>query len=195
MPRTSRASWASADGGAESVFVAALVTALSRGVIALRRRPRHHFAMNSNDIRVTRLPRLLDVTSARQSAWVWLTAAVLVHLVVSIVHGAAHSEAHVPLSRAASLFVFAVIVAGPLVGLALAWPAERIGTWVIAITMASALVFGCVNHFVLAGPDHVSQVAEQWRPMFTTTAGLLAAIEGLASVLAVGIARRRKSAS
>ena len=76
--------------------------------------------MKSNDIRVTGLARLLDISSARQSAWVWLTAAVLVHLVVSIVHGAAHSEAHVPLSRAADLFVFGVIVAGPLVGLALA---------------------------------------------------------------------------
>jgi len=46
--------------------------------------------------------------------------------------------------------VFGVIVAGPMVGLALAWPAERIGSWVIAITMASALVFGSVNHFVLS---------------------------------------------
>ena len=97
--------------------------------------------MNSKDIKVTSLARLLDRSSIRHSAWRWLTALVLVHLVVSIVHGAAHSEAHVPLSRAANLFVFGVIVAGPLVGLALAWPAERIGSWVIAITMASALVF------------------------------------------------------
>ena len=55
----------------------------------------------------------------------WLTAAVLLHLVVSIVHGTAHAGAHVPLSPAANLFVFTVILAGPLVGLALTWPAER----------------------------------------------------------------------
>ena len=150
--------------------------------------------MNSNDIKVTSLARLVDIRSARDSAWRWLTAAVLVHLVVSIVHGAAHSEAQVPLSRAANLFVFTVVLAGPLVGLALASFAERIGSWVIAVTMASALVFGCVNHFVLAGPDHVSQVAERWRPIFTTTAALLAAIEGLASAGAVLIARGRKIA-
>ena len=143
--------------------------------------------MNSNDIKVMSLARLLDIHRARHSAWRWLTAAVLVHLVVSIVHGAAHSEAHVPLSRAANLFVFTVILAGPLVGLALASFSERIGSRVIAVTMASALVFGCVNHFVLAGPDHVSEVAEGWRTMFTTTAALLAAIEGLASALAVRI--------
>jgi hypothetical protein len=147
--------------------------------------------MNSNDIRVTGSSRLFDTSSATQSAWRWLSAAVLVHLAVSIVHGAAHSEARVPLSRAANLFVFGVIVAGPLVGLALAWWAERVGSWVIAITMASALVFGCVNHFVLAGPDHVSQVAEQWRPMFTTTALLLAAIELLATAFAIRIAGAR----
>ena len=148
--------------------------------------------MNTNDIKVTGLARPLDRSSIRQFAWRWLTALVLVHLVVSIVHGAAHSAAHVPLSPAASLFVFGVIVAGPLVGLALAWPAERIGSWVIATTMAGAFVFGCVNHFVLAGPDHVSQVAERWRPIFTATAVLLAAMEGLASALAIRIARRRK---
>jgi len=42
----------------------------------------------------------------------WLTAAVLSHLVVSIVHGAAHNGAQIPLSPAANLFVFTVILAG-----------------------------------------------------------------------------------
>jgi hypothetical protein len=148
--------------------------------------------MNSKDIKVTGLARVFAISGAKHPAWPWLTAAVLVHLIVSIVHGAAHSGAHVPLSSAANLFVFGVIVSGPIVGLALAWPAERLGSWVIAITMASAFVFGFVNHFVFAGPDHVSQVAERWRPMFTTTAVLLAAIEGLASALAIRIARGRK---
>jgi len=127
--------------------------------------------------------------STRRSTWRWLTVVVLLHLAVSVVHGTAHSGAHVPLSRAANLFVFAVIVAGPLVGLAVALAASRIGSWVIAITMAGALLFGCVNHFVLAGPDHVSQVAGQWRAMFATTAALLAALEGLATVLALRLTR------
>ena len=127
--------------------------------------------------------------STRRSAWRWLTVVVLLHLAVSVVHGTAHSGAHVPLSRAATLFVFGVIVAGPLVGLAVALAASRIGSWVIALTMAGALLFGCVNHFVLAGPDHVSQVAGQWRAMFATTAALLAALEGLATVLALRLTR------
>jgi hypothetical protein len=140
--------------------------------------------MNRNSINGAG-PARLDLARTGHAAWRWLTAAVLVHLVVSIVHGTAHSGAQVPLSRAANLFVFGVIIAGPLVGLALAWPAARIGSWVIAITMAGAFVFGCVNHFVLAGPDHVSEVAPQWRTMFATTAALLAALEVFASVLAI----------
>jgi hypothetical protein len=125
----------------------------------------------------------------------WLTAAVLSHLVVSLVHGAAHANAHVPLSPAANLFVFIVILAGPVVGLALTWPAERIGSGVIAITMVASLVFGLLNHFVFASPDHVGQVARQWRPLFTTTAVLLALTEALGSGLAIRIARERRSAS
>ena len=125
----------------------------------------------------------------------WLTAAVLAHLVVSIAHGSAHSGAQVPLSPAANLFVFVVILAGPLAGLALTWPAPRIGGWVIAITMAGSLVFGLVNHFVVASPDHVAHVAAEWRTLFTTTAVLLALTEALGSVLAIGFARERKNVS
>jgi len=125
----------------------------------------------------------------------WLTAAVLAHLIISLVHGAAHSGAQVPLSPAANLFVFTVILAGPLVGLALTWPAPRIGSWLIAITMAASLVFGVVNHFVLASPDHVAQVAPQWRPMFSTTAILLAVTEALGFGLAIRSARERTQVS
>ena len=114
-----------------------------------------------------------------------LVAAVLAHLVISIAHGTAHTGAHVPLSPAASLFVYAVILAGPLVGLALVWLAESLGTWVIMLTMAGSLVFGVISHFVFDSPDHVSQVDPQWRLLFATTAVLLAVTE----VLGVGLAQ------
>jgi hypothetical protein len=125
----------------------------------------------------------------------WLTAAVLSHLVVSLVHGAAHTKAHVPLSSAANLFVFIVILAGPLVGLALTWRAERIGSWLVAITLAGSLAFGLVNHFVFDSPDHVAHVVPQWRPLFTTTAVLLALTEALGSGLALRLARERRHLS
>ncbi len=126
----------------------------------------------------------------------WLTAVVLCHLLVSIAHGAAHAQAHVPLSRAATLFVIIVIVAGPLVGLGLMWLAEPVvASWLIASTLAGSLVFGFVNHFVFASPDHVGHVAREWRPLFAATAVLLVLTEVLGSGLAIRLARERTSGS
>ena len=131
--------------------------------------------------------------STGRSTWAWLTAAVLAHLAVSLVHGAAHAQANVPLSFAANLFVYIVILAGPLIGLALTWPAVRMGSWLIAITMAGALVFGVVNHFLLSSSDHVAHVDPQWRPLFETTAILLAVTEALSFGLAIRLARERST--
>ena len=124
-------------------------------------------------------------------ARVWIGSAVAAHLVVSILHGTAHTGARVPLSPAANLFVLGVILAGPLVGLALMWPAERIGIWLIGGTMAASLVFGLVNHFVLSSPDHVGHVDPEWRLLFATTAALLAVIEAAGVGLAIHFGRER----
>jgi hypothetical protein len=145
--------------------------------------------------RLASLARQLGMSKNGNSVWRWLAAAVVAHLVVSIVHGTAHDGAHVPLTPAANLFVFIVILAGPLVGLALTWPAKRIGSWLIAMTMTGSLLFGVVNHFVLPSPDHVAHVAADWRPLFTTTAILLVVTEGLGAGLAIRVARERKQVS
>jgi MFS family permease len=130
----------------------------------------------------------------RGSYRTWLMVIVLVHLVVSMVHGIAHTQAHVPLSLAANLFVYIVILAGPLIGLALTWWTPRLGGWLIALSMAGSLVFGLVNHFVLTSPDHVAHVDPQWRSLFATTAVLLAVTEALGVVLAARfLARERTS--
>jgi hypothetical protein len=127
-----------------------------------------------------------------RTTWRWLAVVVVAHLLISMVHGAAHAQAGVPLSPAANLFVYVVILGGPLAGLALTWPAERTGARVIAATMAGALVFGVVNHFVFASPDHVTHVDPRWRPLFTATAVLLAATEVLGFGLALRSARERR---
>jgi len=131
--------------------------------------------------------------ATRDRLFRWLIAAVLAHLVVSMVHGAAHAGAQIPLSRAANLFVYIVILAGPLAGLALTWPARRMGAWTVAVTLAGSLVFGIVNHFVIASPDHVSHVDPKWKPLFASTAILLAVTEVLGSGLAIRLARQRRS--
>src|SRR6476659_3022310 len=79
-------------------------------------KPRRLFVHLSRLGLFTRLISMGGTLSPRNR---WLTAAVLSHLAISLVHGAAHAGAEVPLSPAANLFVYIVILAGPIVGLAL----------------------------------------------------------------------------
>ncbi len=135
----------------------------------------------------------MDMNRNRSSSnWMWMAAIVLVHLVISIVHGMAHAKAHVVLSTSANAFVFAVILGGPLLGLGWMWRDEGTGAWLIAFSMAGALIFGLVNHFVLSSQDHVAHIDVQWRPLFATTAVLLVITEAVGSGLAVRSARTRR---
>jgi hypothetical protein len=55
--------------------------------------------------------------------------------------------------------------------------------------MSGSFVFGLVNHFVLAGPDHVAHIDPQWRALFAASAIIVAGIEMLGSGLAFLCAR------
>jgi hypothetical protein len=119
-----------------------------------------------------------------------LVAIVLVHLAISIVHGQAHAGAHVGLSPIAAAFVYIVILAGPLVGLALLrWRAD-VGFGTVAASLGGALVFGLVNHFIIAGADRIDHVAAEWRGLFGATAVLLLASEAAGFAVALWCARR-----
>lgn len=113
-----------------------------------------------------------------------LVALVSAHLVVAIVHGIAHQNANVLLAPAGTAFVVVVILLAPLVGLALTRVRPRGGAALVAVSMVGALLFGIVNHFVLAGPDHVSQVDPRWRILFAATAVILALTEVCAAIAA-----------
>lgn len=116
-------------------------------------------------------------------------AVVLVHLAISVIHGAAHSGAGVALSAFQNAFVWVVIMAGPLVALGLIKSRPRLGGALLASTMGGALVFGIVYHFVIVSPDHVSHVAsDTWRLPFQVTAMLLPIAE--AAGVWVGIRAR-----
>ena len=106
-----------------------------------------------------------------------LVAIVIVHLIVAIVHGTAHSGADVALSQAQLFFVVVVILLGPLAGLVLTRVRPRAGAAVITASMAGALIFGLVHHFVLPGTDNVLEVQGTWRVVFGSTAALLAVLE------------------
>ena len=75
----------------------------------------------------------MNIHSPR-TLWKWMAATVLVHLLVSMIHGAAHAGASVPMSQAANLFVFVVILAGPLIGLGISFRTKLYGGVVVALT-------------------------------------------------------------
>jgi hypothetical protein len=150
-----------------------------------------------------RAGRVEEVLRVRQETGL-LAAVVLVHLAVSIVHGAAHIRAHVDLNAAGTAFVYIVILAGPLAGLAVTMSGSRagatgarrrLGAAIVAASMAGALVFGLVNHFFIEGADHVAHIAREWRALFASTAALLAVIEAAGTVIGVRGAVRVRRAS
>jgi uncharacterized membrane protein YhaH (DUF805 family) len=141
--------------------------------------------------RVGHVGKMTQVKRVRQSADWALAAVVLVHLAISVLHGRAHSGAQVPLSPAATMFVYIVILAGPIVGLAVSRWRPIAGAWIVAASLGGALVFGLINHFIVAGPDHVGHVAAEWRTLFGVTAALLVASEAVGVAVGVWTASRR----
>jgi hypothetical protein len=123
------------------------------------------------------------VISSAKSA----TGIVLAHLAISIVHGAAHQELHIELDTLQKLFVLVIITICPLAAMVLLWTRyQRAGALLLAFSMFGSLVFGVWNHFVVAGPDHVTAVSS----LFGATAVLLAVTE--AGGISVGLAALRR---
>lgn len=120
-----------------------------------------------------------------------LTAVVLIHFAINVVHGRAHEGAQVPLSSAGTLFVYLVILAGPLAGLGVWRWRPRLGGWTVAACMSGALLFGLINHFIIDGSDHVARVPAEWQSLFGVTAGLLVACEAVGVAIGVWSARPR----
>ncbi|MFN7916688.1 MAG: hypothetical protein U0Q55_15200 [Vicinamibacterales bacterium] len=120
-----------------------------------------------------------------------LAAVVLLHLAITLVHRTSHVQARVPLSAGGTAFVLVVVLALPLVGLALLWRTPRSGAALIAAAMAAAFVFGVVNHFVLVSPDHVSHVDVAMAPLFGVSAAGLALTELAGAALGATALMRR----
>ena len=120
-----------------------------------------------------------------------LAAVVLIHLVISLVHGAAHTGARVSLTPAGAMFVYIVILVGPFVGLGVSWWRSQAGAWLVAGSMAGALLFGLINHFIIAGADRVDHVAADWRSLFGATAALLVVSEAAGMAIGIRQATRR----
>jgi len=120
-------------------------------------------------------------------------ALVFTHLLVNMVHGAAHGKLQVGLPPNGMRFVIAVIVVCPLLALALLWVLqERLGLLLLTFSMAASALFGLYNHFLVRGADHVSaQPPSPWATVFVVTAYLLFLTEALGTFLGLYFLRQK----
>jgi len=125
------------------------------------------------------------------------TALVLVHLMVNIIHGAAHRELGVELGPAAMLFVIGAILLCPLYAMVLLWASQkRLGLVILTLSMAASLVFGIYNHFAVRSPDHVGEQAPgPWGTAFVLTAYLLFLTEAIGTYMGLYLLYRMMRAS
>ncbi|MGA2589014.1 MAG: hypothetical protein ABSH32_03790 [Bryobacteraceae bacterium] len=126
----------------------------------------------------------------------YVTAIVLAHLLVNIVHGAAHQQLHIGLSLVETLFVGVVILACPLLAMVLLWTSQqRLGLILLALSMAGSLVFGLCHHFLMTGPDHVGeQAAGPWATTFAVTSYLLLLTEAIGTDAGIRFLYRKGAA-
>jgi hypothetical protein len=122
-----------------------------------------------------------------------VTLAILAHLVVSLLHGQAHTRLGVPLASWQNVYVIVVILLAPLVALALSWTRYvRVGVWLLLGSMLGSLIFGAVYHYIIISEDHVAHLPPgDARGLFRVTALLLLVTETVGVIVAAMIARSR----
>ena len=103
---------------------------------------------------------------------------VLIHFVISVVHGQAHQGAMVALTVFGNVYVLVVITLAPLVAAVLLFTRRRkLGALLLALSMCGSFIFGFWYHFLSSTNDNVAQVHGPWHSMFLLTAIALALIE------------------
>lgn len=115
-----------------------------------------------------------------------VTGLVVIHLVASFWHGAAHTRLAIGLPIEKTIFVYVVILIAPIVAAALVWTRySSIGLWIFVLSMLGALFFGAYHHYVMVSPDNIGHLpsgSPESHSQFITSAAVIALLE-LASTL------------
>jgi len=125
------------------------------------------------------------------------TLIVLAHFAALLVHGAGHTHLDIKPNSWQTVFIAAVIFAGPFIAMVLLWTRlQQAALFLLGGTMAGALVFGIYYHFVAPGADNALGLTPgYWSTVFLVTSLLLAAIEALVCAWSAAILRRKTSAA
>jgi hypothetical protein len=121
----------------------------------------------------------------------YVTFLVLVHLLITVAHGAAHRELEIGLNSSGNAFVGLVVVIAPLLATWFVWgPRRRFGLALLAAAMGGSLLFGLYHHFLVEGADHVhSQSRSPWGHVFVITAYGLLITEALGTWMGMHLLR------
>ncbi len=105
-------------------------------------------------------------------------AIVILHALIVIPHGMAHSHLQIQMNQWQNVYILLVINVLPLLAAILIWRRKRIGFLILLFSMAGSFLFGGFYHFIAAGPDNVASLtAHPWTQTFQWTAILLAVSE------------------
>jgi hypothetical protein len=103
---------------------------------------------------------------------------VLLHLLVVVPHGFAHSKLQILMNQWQNLYILIVINLLPLLAAFLIWIRPRAGYLLLLISMTGSLLFGVYYHFIAPGADNAATLPEHaWTHTFQWTAVLLAITE------------------
>ncbi len=119
-----------------------------------------------------------------------LVGLVALNLAVTIVHAAAHAELQILPAGVDLAFIVAVIVVGPVGAVGLLRFHRAFGAVLAAVFMGASFAYGVYNHFLVAGPDHVSIVSsEPWTTVFVISGVALGVLEIVTGVVGVFVFR------
>jgi hypothetical protein len=103
---------------------------------------------------------------------------VILHVLVVFVHAMAHTNLFIAMSFLQNLYIFLVILAGPIFAAAFLRRDPPIGFAVLTASMLGSFLFGAYYHFVAISSDNVFTMhSGQWEITFQVSAVLLAMIE------------------
>ena len=125
----------------------------------------------------------------------WVTIVVLAHLIVSVLHGQAHTSLGVGLSTWQQVYVYGVIFLAPLIALGLVFTRHvRAALCLLFLSMLGSLIFGFCYHYVIISPDHVAHLPPgEGRFVFRVTALLLVIIESFGVVVAARLLKKAQA--
>jgi hypothetical protein len=103
---------------------------------------------------------------------------VILHVVITFVHAIAHTNLYIAMSLLQNVYIFLVILAGPIFAAVYLRKNPPVGFAVLAVSMLGSFLFGVYYHFIAISSDNVLTLDDRpWTMTFQLTAVLLAIVE------------------